>query len=275
MNVNLRKKADEIRLETFNAIHRAGGGHFGGCLSCVEILTGLYYDVLRFDPGRREDPARDRLILAKGHAGPTLYTILADIGCFGKACLAELDRNGGMLPKHVDRMKVAGIEYSSGPLGQGLSVASGMAAGLRDGGFPEARVYCLMGDGELDEGQVWEAAMCAGHYRLENLTAIVDWNHHQIDGPVEAVMTLNPLDKKWEAFGWNVIGVDGHDVDALAAAYRAASACKGRPTVLLADTAKGKGVSLMENNYRWHSGAITEEQYRAGLAELEAGRSRT
>ena len=271
--MNLREKADQIRVETFSVLHRAGGGHYGGCMSCVEILTVLYYDLLRFDPHHRDDPARDRFILAKGHSGPTLYTILADLDCFDKSLLAQLDQNGGALPKHVDRMKVPGIEYSSGPLGQGLSVAAGMAVGLRDSGYARSKVYCLLGDGELDEGQIWEAAMCAAHYKIDNLIAIVDWNHQQIDGPVEKVMSLDPLDKKWEAFGWNVIAVDGHNVEALAAAFRTAHTCSGKPSVLLADTIKGKGISFMEGNYRWHSGYTTEDQYKTGIADLTAGRS--
>ena len=264
----MKKKAQELRRRTFETIYNAGGGHYGGSLSAIEIMTVLYYDVMRID---RKDPNwedRDRFILAKGHAGPPLYVILADLGIIDSARLAELDQNGGSLPKHVDRLKVQGIDYSSGPLGQGLSVACGMAAAAKQDG-KDLYVYTLLGDGELDEGQVWEAAMTAGHYKLDHLIAFVDRNRNQIDGTTEDVMTLEPLADKWAAFGWHVQVIDGHDTDAIKAAVEAAKAETGRPSVIIANTVKGKGISFMENQYKWHSGQITPEQFAIGCKDLE------
>ena len=264
----MKKNAQELRRRTFETIYNAGGGHYGGSLSAIEIMTVLYYDVMRID---RKDPNwedRDRFILAKGHAGPPLYVILADLGIIDSARLAELDQNGGSLPKHVDRLKVQGIDYSSGPLGQGLSVACGMAAAAKQDG-KDLYVYTLLGDGELDEGQVWEAAMTAGHYKLDHLIAFVDRNRNQIDGTTEDVMTLEPLADKWAAFGWHVQVIDGHDTDAIKAAVEAAKAAAGRPSVIIANTVKGKGISFMENQYKWHSGQITPEQFAIGCKDLE------
>lgn len=266
--IQLQEKARELRRKTFEGIYRAGGGHYGGSLSSIEIMTTLYYDAMKLKSGEPDWPDRDRFILAKGHAGPPLYMILADLGCIDPARLPELDKNGGSLPKHVDRLKVCGIEYSSGPLGQGLSVACGMAAGAALD-KKDLTVYCLMGDGELDEGQVWEAAMTAAHYQMDNLIAFVDRNRNQIDGTTEQVMALEPLDKKWEAFGWHVQVVDGHDCQALKQAIQAAKATKGKPSMILANTIKGKGISFMENQFKWHSGQITPEQYEQGLRDLE------
>lgn len=267
----LNQKAQELRKKTFETIYNAGGGHFGGSLSVIEILTSLYYKEMNVRP---EDPNwedRDRLVLCKGHAGPPLYVILADKGFIDPARLPELDQNGGSLPKHVDRLKVQGIDYSSGPLGQGLSVACGMAVGAKLD-KKDLYVYAVLGDGELDEGQIWEAAMTAGHYGLDNLIAFVDRNMNQIDGTTEDVMTLEPLPQKWEAFGWNVQTVDGHDCDALVAAIEKAKATKGKPNMIICNTIKGKGISFMENQYKWHSGQITEEQFQQGLRDLEEGR---
>lgn len=264
----LKEKAQEIRKTTFETIYHAGGGHYGGSLSCIEILTALYYQAMNLKPEEPDWPERDRFVLCKGHAGPPLYVILADRGFIARERLAELDQNGGSLPKHVDRLKVQGIDYSSGPLGQGLSVACGMAASAKLD-RKSTTVYALMGDGELDEGQVWEAAMTAGHYKLDNLIAFVDRNMNQIDGSTEDVMALEPLADKWRAFGWSVQEVDGHDVDAIVAAIDRAKASKGKPSMIIANTIKGKGVSFMENQYKWHSGQITEEQYAQGLRDLE------
>lgn len=266
----LNQKAQELRRKTFEAIYRAGGGHFGGSLSAIEIMTTLYYDVMKLKPEQPDWPERDRFILAKGHAGPPLYVILADRGFIAQERIAELDQDGGSLPKHVDRLKVQGIDYSSGPLGQGLSVACGMAsaAKLDNSGV---NVYVLMGDGELDEGQVWEAAMTASHYKLDNLIAFVDRNMNQIDGTTEDVMALEPLPAKWEAFGWHVQVTDGHDTGAIKAAIETAKATPGKPSVIIANTVKGKGISFMENQYKWHSGQITPEQFEQGLRDLERG----
>ena len=264
----MKKKAQELRLRTFQAIYHAGGGHYGGSLSAVEIMTVLYYGAMRIDPADPNWEDRDRFILAKGHAGPPLYVILADLGIIDPARLEELDQNGGSLPKHVDRLKVQGIDYSSGPLGQGLSVACGMAAAAKQDGR-DLYVYALLGDGELDEGQVWETAMTASHYKLDHLVAFVDRNRNQIDGSTEDVMALEPLADKWAAFGWHVQVIDGHDTDAIKTAIKAAKKETGRPSVIIANTIKGKGVSFMEGQYRWHSGQIIPEQFEIGCKDLE------
>lgn len=266
--MQLQEKAQQLRRKTFETIYHAGGGHYGGSLSAIEILTTLYYDVMRVRPDAPDWPERDRLVLCKGHAGPPLYVMLADRGFIDSARLAELDQNGGSLPKHVDRLKVQGIDYSSGPLGQGLSVACGMAsAAMLD--QKDLYVYALLGDGELDEGQVWEAAMTAAHYHLDHLIAFVDRNRNQIDGTTEQVMALEPLADKWAAFGWHVQVIDGHDTAAIRRAVDAAKAAAGKPSVIIADTIKGKGISFMEGQYQWHSGQITAEQYAQGLRDLE------
>jgi transketolase len=263
----LKKIADSVRLSVFKAIHSAGGGHFGGTLSCVEILTMLYFNVMRIDPKNPNWPQRDRFILAKGHAGPTLYVILSELGYFPKEWLSELDQSGGRLPKHVDRLKTPGIEVSSGPLGQGLSVGVGMALSAKMDSS-DVKVYVLLGDGECNEGQVWEAVMTAAKYKLDNLIAIVDRNRLQIDGSSDEVMPMEPFEDKWKSFNWNVLTADGHDFSDLEKAFDAAKIVHGKPTVIIADTTKGKGVSFMENQHEWHSGSITEEQYKKGLADL-------
>lgn len=265
--MDLRKKADELRVKTFEIITDAGGGHYGGSLSAIEIMTVLYYDVMRCGKNMMNDPARDRFVLCKGHAGPPLYVILADKGYIDPERLRELDQNGGSLPKHVDRKKVQGIEYSSGPLGQGLSVACGMAVSLKKD-HKGSRVYALLGDGECDEGQVWEAAMLAAQYQLDNLIAIVDYNKAQIDGMNCEVMGLEPFADKWRAFGWNVFEVDGHDVNALKEVFERAKKTMAGPCVVIAHTKKGRGISFMEDNYLWHSGKITSEQFEQGLRDL-------
>ncbi len=265
---DISAKAWEIRGKTFSAIYNAGGGHYGGSLSAIEILTVLYYSAMNLKQNKDDVADRDRFILAKGHAGPPLYVILGDLGYIDPARLDELDRDGGSLPKHVDRLKVNGIEYSSGPLGQGLSVACGMAAAANLNKQP-CYVYVLMGDGELDEGQVWEAAMTAAHYKMGRVIAFVDRNRNQIDGTTEQVMALEPLADKWTSFGWHVQTVDGHDTDALSAAIDAAKAIHDKPSVIIANTVKGKGISFMENQYQWHSGQITPDQYEQGLNDLK------
>lgn len=265
---DLKSKAREIRRKTFDAIYNAGGGHYGGSLSAIEMLTVLYYRSMDLRVGKSGFENRDRFVLAKGHAGPPLYVILGDLGYIDSKRLEELDRDGGSLPKHVDRLKVNGIEYSSGPLGQGLSVACGMVAGARLDSNP-CHVYVLLGDGELDEGQVWEAAMTASHYRMDRLIAFVDRNRCQIDGTTESVMGLEPLADKWKSFGWHVQTIDGHDTGKIEKAVMQAKACRGKPSVIIANTVKGKGVSFMENQYQWHSGQITPEQYEQGCRDLE------
>ena len=266
----LNEKAQELRRKTFETIYHAGGGHYGGSLSAIEIMAALYYDVMKLNPQNPEWEDRDRFILCKGHAGPPLYVILSDLGFIDPARLSELDQDGGSLPKHVDRLKVQGIDYSSGPLGQGLSVACGMAAAARLD-HKDLYVYALLGDGERDEGQVWEAAMTASHYGLDHLIAFVDRNMNQIDGTTEDVMALEPLPEKWESFGWHVQTIDGHDTEAIVKAVNKAKEEKGRPSVIIANTIKGKGISFMENQYKWHSGQITQEQFNQGLHDLERG----
>lgn len=268
--MKLQDKANQLRLETFQALFNAGGGHFGGCMSVIEILTALYYGVMKFDANHLDNPNRDRMVLSKGHAGPALYVVLADKGCFEKERLLELDQNGGRLPKHVDRLKVPGIEFSTGPLGQGFSAAAGMALGLK-ADKSSAMVYAVIGDGECDEGQVWETAMASAHHQLDNLVAIVDRNLCQVDGTTEAVMNLDNggFSNKWNAFGWNVHEVDGNDAEVLYNTLKVSIASKnGKPSVIIANTTKGKGVPFMEGNYRWHSGKINAEQFEEGMKGL-------
>jgi transketolase len=268
MSKEMHDYANELRLKLFTTIHNAGGGHFGGTLSMMEILAVLYGKVLNVNPENPEWDERDRLVLAKGHAGPALYVILADRGFFPNEWLDTLDKGGGHLPKHVDRLKVPGIDYSSGPLGQGLSVGAGMAMGAKMRGR-KSKVYVLLGDGELDEGQNWEAAMAAVKYGMDNLIAIVDRNNCQIDGRTDDVLPLGELDGKWRAFGWNVMHIDGHDTDSIEAALSLARDHTGVPTVIIADTYKGFGVSFMQDDYQWHSGSIDEERYAQGVKDLE------
>lgn len=263
----LREMADRIRRTTFNAITSAGGGHYGGSLSVSEILACLYFDVMRVDPRKPSDPGRDYFVLSKGHAGPALYTTLAIRGYFPERDLSEIDKPLSRFPKHVDRLKLEGIEVSTGPLGQGFSIACGMAVGLKALGKAN-RVYALLGDGELDSGQVWEALMTGAKYRLDNLIAIVDRNRCQIDGDTDDVMPLEPLADKFAAFGWSVQEIDGHAIDQILAATSNAQAEGGRPHIIIARTVKGRGVSFMENRYEWHSGSITEEQARRARVDL-------
>jgi transketolase len=245
----------------------AGSGHTGGSLSIVEILVSLYYYKLRHNP---EDPGwkeRDRFILSKGHACPALYATLANCGYFPKEKLATLRKFGSELQGHAHK-GVAGVEISSGSLGQGLSIANGMALAAGMDRLP-IRIYCLMGDGETNEGQVWEAAMTAAHHKLSNLCAIVDNNRLQIDGFCCDVKNMEPMNGKWEAFGWNAIDVDGHDFRLLMSALDKAEAEKGRPTVIICRTVKGKGVSFMENKAEWHGIAPKREELEKALKELE------
>lgn len=263
----LERKACAIRQDVIRMLATAGSGHPGGSLSAVEILTALYFQVLRVDPRRPDDPERDRFILSKGHACPALYATLAERGFFPLSWLEDLRRLGSPLQGHPDMRKVPGVEMSTGSLGQGLSVGVGMAlAGrLRESGY---RVYVLLGDGECQEGQVWEAAMAAAHYRLRNLVAIVDRNGLQIDGPTEEVLALEPLADKWKAFGWSVITVNGHDFGELLSAFESVGYAR-RPTAIIARTVKGKGVSFMENQVDWHGKAPNREQGEQALKELQ------
>ena len=250
-------------------VFRAASGHIGGSLSAMDILTELYFEQLRVDPERPQAPERDRFVMSKGHCTPALYSILALRGYFPEKQLELFRSIEGHMSGHPDMVHVPGVDMSTGSLGQGLSAAVGMAiAGKMDSaGY---RVYALMGDGEIEEGQIWEAAMSAAKYKLDNLCGIVDVNGLQIDGRTADVMPSEPLDAKFAAFGWNVIKADGHDFDSLRAALAAAKAEKDRPSVILAKTVKGKGVSFMENDPGWHGKAPNAEQYEQAMAELNA-----
>jgi transketolase len=265
----LRRKAREIRCDLVRMLAAAGSGHSGGSLSAVEIVTALYWHVLRIRPQEPAWPDRDRFVLSKGHAAPVLYSALAERGYFPKEDLQTLRKLGSRLQGHPDLRRVPGVEASTGSLGQGLSVGLGMAlAGRLD--RRSYRVFVLLGDGECEEGQVWEAAMAASHYHAGNLTAIIDNNGLQIDGPVTEVLSPLPLPEKWRAFGWEVTEVDGHDLDALLQAFDwAAGIDDRRPKMIVAHTVKGKGVSFMENQVDWHGKAPNSGQAAGALEELE------
>ncbi len=261
--------ATRARLLGLDAVHTAASGHIGGSLSAMDALTTLYFSVMNVDPQNPQDPDRDRFVLSKGHCTPALYPVLALRGFFPTEDLKLFRSIKGHYSGHAEMRHVRGVDMSTGSLGQGISAAVGMALAGKVAG-KSYRVYTLCGDGEIEEGQVWEAAMSAAKYHLDNLCAMVDVNGLQIDGATKDVMPSEPLDKKFEAFNWNVIHVDGHDYDALEQAFAEAAACKGKPTVLLLKTVKGKGVSFMENNAGWHGKAPNDEQYEQGKAELEA-----
>ncbi len=264
----LKEKANEIRKDIVQMVCAAKSGHPGGSLSSADIVATLYFHEMNIDPKNPKMEERDRFVLSKGHVAPLLYAALAERGYFDKSELWNLRKFGAMLQGHPDMKKVPGVEISSGSLGQGLSVTNGMALSAKIYG-KNYRNYVLMGDGELQEGQVWEAAMTAAHYKLDNVVAFVDSNNLQIDGNVEDIMGVEPLDKKWESFGWNVIKIDGHDFEQIIAALDAARETKGKPTLILAKTTKGKGVSFMENVCEFHGVAPTEEEAKIAIKELE------
>ena len=267
-NEDLKTVARRLRRHIINMTGKAGSGHPGGSLSSVEILSTLFWKVLRHKPSDPQWTDRDRFILSKGHAAPLLYAVLAECGYFPVAELTTLRQLDSRLQGHADRTATPGVEMSSGSLGQGLSFSIGVAlAGRLDS--RNYHVFALLGDGECDEGQVWEAAMAAAHYKLDNLVAIVDNNGLQIDGRNCDVMNLEPLDKKWEAFGWHVIEVDGHDLAGLLKAFEQAKLVKGQPAVIIAHTVKGKGVSFMENNVDFHGKAPSTAEVEIALKELE------
>lgn len=268
----LKAKAAQIRMDLLKMIHGAKTGHTGGSLSNTDILTALYYRVMNIDPARPKWEERDRFIASKGHSVESLWCILADRGFFPKEELRTFSRFGTRLIGHPNN-KVPGIEMNTGALGHGLAISVGMAlAAKRDG--KNYRVYCLMGDGEQAEGSVWEAAMAGAHYKLENLVAIIDRNRLQISGSTEEVMGLEPLEDKWAAFGWNVVSIDGNDMDALVRAFEAVPSVPGKPTLIMANTVKGKGVSFAENVPHWHHHVPNDEQLELALAELSAARER-
>ena len=269
----LRRAAARLRLDVLEEVFSAQSGHPGGALSSADILTWLYNKELNLDPAQPRWPDRDRFVLSKGHSSPGLYAALARRGFFDPALLPTFRKSGSILQGHPDMKKIPGVDMTSGSLGQGVSTACGMALAAKLDGA-SWRVYTLLGDGEMEEGQVWEAAMFAAHNKLDNMCWIVDSNGLQIDGRVEDVAGPGPLDKKFEGFGFQVLKVDGHDFDALEAAFAAARAEKGRPTVILATTVKGKGVSFMEGQAGWHGKAPNAEQYAQAKQELEAEMAR-
>ena len=267
------KRAEELtelcrrfRIDALTAIHGAQSGHPGGSLSVCEILTLLYQERMNVAADRKDDPNRDRLVLSKGHAAPMLYVNLIEKGYLPKEELMTLRSINSVLQGHPC-MHTAGVEMPAGPLGLGLSAAQGMAMGLKLDGS-SARVYAVLGDGELNEGCVWEAAMSAPKFALDNLCAVVDWNHVQLDGTTDEIMPIRDLAGKWRAFGWNVVECNGHDLMALDAAFDAAEQTKGVPTVIIADTVKGKGVSFMEGQAGWHGKAIDDESFKKAMEEL-------
>jgi transketolase len=263
----LKAVAKEVRKDIVTMLTESASGHPGGSLSAVEIMTTLYFNEMNVSVENKDDPDRDRFVLSKGHAAPVLYSVLAEKGYFDKSELMGLRKLGSMLQGHPNMNYVPGVDMSTGSLGQGISCAVGMAmAGKLD--KKEYRVYSLLGDGELAEGQVWEAAMSAAHYKLDNLTAFVDHNGLQIDGKVSDVMGSDPVDAKFAAFGWNVISIDGHDFVQIKNAIEKAKETKGKPTVIICETIKGKGVSFMENEASWHGTAPSKEQCEKALNEI-------
>lgn len=263
----LEAKAQSLRRHVIRMIHAAGSGHPGGSLSSADIVTALFFKVMDHSPDRRDSQDRDHFILSKGHAAPIYYAALAECGYFPVEELITLRKLHSRLQGHPSRIKTPGVEMSTGSLGQGLSVANGIALALRLQGL-DRKVYCLCGDGEMAEGQIWEAAMFASHNHLDNVIAIVDRNGLQIDGRTEEVMALEPLGDKWKAFGWNVLFMDGNDMWQVLETLEQARGAKGAPTVIIAKTVKGKGVSFMENNVGFHGKSPNDKEYEQAMSEL-------
>ena len=267
-NLELEKTANEVRKSIVTAVHSAKAGHPGGSLSAADIFTYLYFEELNIDPKNPKMADRDRFVLSKGHTAPGLYAVLAERGFFPKEDLVTLRHTGSYLQGHPDMKHIPGVDMSSGSLGQGISAAVGMAiAGKLDNA--DYRVYTLLGDGEIQEGQVGEASMLAAHRKLDNLVVIVDNNNLQIDGAITEVNSPYPIDKKFEAFNFHVINIDGNDFDQIDAAFKEAKTVKGQPTAIIAKTVKGKGVSFMENQVGWHGKAPNDEEYKIAMEELE------
>ncbi|MCI7323123.1 MAG: transketolase [Lachnospiraceae bacterium] len=267
-NLELEKIANEVRKSIVTSVYSAKSGHPGGSLSAADLFTYLYFEEMNVDPQNPKDENRDRFVLSKGHVAPALYSVLAEKGFLPKEDLVTLRHTGSYLQGHPDMKHIPGVDMSSGSLGQGLSAAVGMAAA---GKFDnkDYRVYALTGDGEIQEGQIWEAAMWAGHRKLDNLVVIVDNNNLQIDGEIDKVCSPYPIDKKFEAFNFHTINIDGNNFDEIRGAFREARQTKGMPTAIIAKTIKGKGVSFMENEAGWHGKAPNEEQYKIAMADLE------
>ncbi|MDD7148608.1 MAG: transketolase [Lachnospiraceae bacterium] len=266
--LELQKKANEVRKGIVTAVHSAKAGHPGGSLSAADMFTYLYFEEMNIDPENPKKEDRDRFVLSKGHTAPGLYSALANRGYFPVEDLKTLRKLGSYLQGHPCMQETPGVDMSSGSLGQGLSAAVGMALAAKMDN-KDYRVYCLCGDGEIQEGQIWEAAMFAGHRKLDNLVVIVDNNGLQIDGKVEDVCSPYPIDKKFEAFNFHTINIDGNDMDQIAAAMKEARQTKGMPTAIIMKTVKGKGVSFMENNAGWHGKAPNDEEYAIAMADLD------
>ena len=266
--LDLEKTACRIRMGIIEGVHAAKSGHPGGSLSCTDILTYLYFKEMNIDPENPKKPDRDRFVLSKGHAAPALYATLAERGFFDRKELVNLRQVGSFLQGHPDMKHIPGVDMTTGSLGQGISAAVGMALSAKHFG-DSYRVYAVLGDGEIEEGQVWEAAMFAANKKLSNLTVFVDHNGLQIDGTIEEVNSARPVDKKFEAFGFNTIVIDGHDFDQIENAVEQAKK-SDKPTAVIANTTKGKGVSYMENKVNWHGSAPNDEQYAQAISELEA-----
>ena len=265
----LQIHATHVRKMALEAVYSANSGHPGGSLSAADILTYLYAKEMRVDPKDVKNPDRDRFVLSKGHCSPGLYATLAEFGFIPKEDIKTFRKTDSYLQGHPDMKGVNGVDMSTGSLGQGISAACGMALSAKLS-KQDYRVYTILGDGEIEEGQVWEAAMFAAHYKLNNLTAFLDFNGLQIDGDIRQVMNSTPIDKKFEAFGWNVIGIDAHDFNQIEAAVEAAKKVTDKPTLILATSVKGKGVSYMENQAGWHGAAPNQEQYEQAISELDA-----
>lgn len=266
----LKNIAKKIRISVLHMLTQANSGHTGGSLSAADVAVAIYFSKMKFNPHDPKWKDRDRFILSKGHAAPLLYAIMAEAGYFPMETLDNLRKIESPLQGHPCCKSIPGIEVSTGSLGQGLSVANGMALGLRLDNNP-ARVYCIMGDGEIQEGQIWEAAMTSAHYKIDNLCAVVDSNELQIDGPVEEVMGIQPIHDKWEAFGWHAISIDGHDMEEILKALDEAENIKGKPTVIIANTTKGKGVSFFEDKVEYHGVAPSLEEFDKAVKEINNG----
>ena len=265
----LKETAKNIRLGILEGVHAAASGHPGGSLSIADIMTYLYFSEMNVNPADPKNPDRDRLVLSKGHTAPALYAALAEKGFFSKDELKTLRQVGSFLQGHPDMKGTPGVDMTTGSLGLGVSAACGMALAAKIDG-KDYRTYAILGDGESQEGQVWEAAMFAAHYKLDNLCFILDLNGLQIDGKITEVMNPTPHDKKFEGFGFNVILANAHDFESIEAAFAAARACKGKPSVIIANSVKGKGVSFMEDQAGWHGSAPNDEQYEQAVAEIKA-----
>ncbi len=266
----LKSQAIKSRKLILQMLEKAGNGHPGGSLSAIDIITTLYFNEMRLDPQKPTWEDRDRFILSKGHGVPALYATLGYRGYFDPQETMNLRQLDSPFQGHPDRVRLPAVEASTGSLGQGLSVAQGIALSARLD-KKDFRVYCLIGDGETQEGQIWESVMSAGNYKLDNLCLFLDWNKYQIDGAVEDVMDLNPIPEKFKAFKWHVISINGHDVDQIQNALKEARDTKGKPTVIIADTVKGKGVSFMEVDNKWHGVSPNKEELEKAISEIEGG----